>query len=271
MRSKQNDEMARMVDGYDSTVTVAEGLGAMHLVWIVIGLALAALGTNAVNLAAAEPSNLLRGVRAGAGLVFVMTLVVWIFWAVRSWSNLAHIGRQARLTLGAIVPRYVALFALAVVAGLVSLGTEQFRQPARTVAVVALVGSSAAFPVIARYLLRTFWVAGAGVGQPSGSPPVFLKIWVFASWKMFWLLVMTGMAGFDGRQVGMASIIAGVVAIAFGASGFRLMPMISERFDERLLGMINDVGGVDPNATVTSQEIESAWAESEAMVNFNTH
>lgn len=259
--------------GYDSTVTLADGLAAIHLVWIAIGLLLAGLGTNAFLLDVGEPSTLLRGVRAGAGLVMVMTVVVWVYWAIRNWSNLERVGRKARLTLSAIIPRYLGMLGVAVVAGLVALGVEGFRRPATALAAMAFIGSTAGFPVVARHLLRTFWSAGAPVGEAAGAPPVLVKIWLIAAWKLVWLLVLTGMSGLDSHQIGAASVVAGVVAIGLGASGFRLMPLISTRFDERLVGMIENVG-VDNSyrqPEVTSQQIQSAWADSEALVNFQGH
>lgn len=262
-----------MLDGYNSTVTVADGLRLVHVFWIAAGGVMLAVGATNVSSGAREPSTMVDALRSGAGLALVLTVVAWMFWAIQFWANIPRVGRKARLGIWDLSKPFLVTGTLAGIAGLVALGSESLRGRVGSAALLLFGLTLMILPRVALETMNLFWRSGTGVGEPSSGPPLPAKAWVGATWVLVLGVVVGGVADLDGRQAALGVIGLGLAAIAAGVCGVIVFPQMSERIDDRVSAIVSEVEGdaaPDDGVGVSDHQIESAWADSEGLVNFST-
>jgi hypothetical protein len=116
LQNKRQQKIVSMVDGYDSTVTISTGLRNVLLVWVLPGLAMALLGLAGIlnpgggALVQDSFSEMLFALRVGTSLLSLLTVVVSIVWAVRTWGNIRRVGKRARVGAWTVVKRHLAFF-----------------------------------------------------------------------------------------------------------------------------------------------------------------
>lgn len=263
-----------MVEGYNSSVTVAHGLRNVLLVWILPAAAMIVLGALAIvkpdaTWIGSSFASIATTLRIAVGFLSLVTTIASIVWMVRVWSNVRRVGKRAKVGALDLFKRHVGfvLLGMALLIGSVFSGNAA---PILALAGGVLLWIGVSFiPFLILAAMRLFWRAG--------SPPIGLEeelphygiVW-FASW--FGYSSMVGIAEVPELPILVASaliVLQGIACLVAAVTGARLVVEIAERQDERLQAIINQLGSEnDREKTVTSSQIESAWENSEGLVSF---
>lgn len=270
--NKRQKKIISMVDGYDSTVTISAGLRNLLLVWVLPGLAMIIVGfmgmlrTARSTFAVETFDAALVSLRFGSGLLSLVTIVVSIVWAARTWSNIRRVGKRAKVGAWGVIKRHGWFMLLAIMTGIMSL----FYPPLLLVSVGAMFFAFSVVPFLVLALVRLFWRTGSPpIGQEEDLPHYGI-LW-FVSWFIYSTLSGSGeYSGLSIDQVSVILIITGISCVTAAVTGAKLVTGISQRHDERLATIIGGLDLDQDEATeVTSRQIESAWADSENLVSFD--
>lgn len=263
-----------MVEGYSSAVTVSHCLRNLLFVWVLPAAAMIILGALAVvkpdaTWIGSSFASVAAALRVAVGFLSLATTITAIVWLVRVWSNVRRVGKRAKVGAFDLFKKHVGF----VVFGVVLLVASIFAgnaAPMLALAGIVFCWLGISFvPFLILAAIRLFW--------RSGSPPIGLEeelphygiVW-FASW--FGYSSLLGMAEIPELPVLAASlviILQGVSCLVAAVTGARLVVEIAERQDQRLGAIINRLGSEDEREkTVTSNQIESAWEDSETLVSF---
>ncbi|MFT7598359.1 MAG: hypothetical protein ACI8TP_001280 [Acidimicrobiales bacterium] len=275
--NKRQTKIVAMVDGYDSTVSISAGFRNVLLVWILPGIGM--LLASFIGLVRPGRSSFgddvfnttLLAIQAGMALLSLVTIIVAIIWAVRTWSNIRRLGKRAKIGALDVMKRHFIFFVSSVGLGLLSLFLESIRVPLLVVSALTMFLAFSFIPFLILALVRLFW--------RSGSPPIGLEeelphfglIW-FVTWFAYSTLAgsFTEYAGFSLTILSTVLLVAGFSCIVAAVTGAKLVTQISRRHDERLLSIISNLDlERDGKTEVTSSQIESAWENSESLVSFD--
>jgi hypothetical protein len=276
IQNERQQKIVRIVDGYDSTVSISAGLRNVLLVWVLPGLAMTFLGLGGIfaagggSLVRTSFTELVFAIRVGTGLLSMLTVIVSIVWSVRTWGNIRRLGKRAKIGVWDVLKRHGLFF----VASPVLLILGVFVNPVLFImGLIALYLAFSVGPFLVLAVIRLFW--------RTGSPPIGLEeelphygiVW-FTSWWIYTSLA--GLGEFEELSLRAASMItaaAGVSCVVAAITAAKLVTDISRRHDERLAAIVSSVelDTEDEQQEVTSQQIESAWAVSETLVSFDGH
>lgn len=276
LKNKRQAKIVEMIDGYDSTVTLATALRGILLVWLLPGLAFVILGGlgfgNSTRLMEDQHLRWLGAVRAGTVLLWVTTAVAAAFWAVRTWGNIRRLGKAARIGVFKIFMRHVWFFVSSIFFGVAAIVNSANARLFLTLSVLMGIVASAFVPSVMLAMVRLFWRSGSPIngGLVDELPPYgtawFATLYAYSSTEG--LYTVPQLAGYEN----LITIFSGLCCITAALTGAKLVLAISRRHDERLQMIITQVETDDSReASVTSNQIESAWASSENLVRFEIH
>ena len=264
-----------MVEGYSSAVTVSHCLRNLLLVWALPAAAMIIFGA----LAFAKPDATWIGssfasvavtLRVAVGFLSLITIITSIVWMVRIWSNVRRLGKRAKVGAFDLFKKHVGF----VIFGTILMVAAFFAGNAGPMLLIAggffLWLGFSFIPFLILAAIRLFW--------RSGSPPIGLEeelphygiVW-FGSWFAYSsLLGVAEVPELPVQAASLAIILQGVTCLVAALTGARLVVETAERQDERLGAIISRLGSdEDREKTVTSNQIESAWEDSEALVSFH--
>lgn len=264
-----------MVEGYSSAVTVSHCLRNLLLVWALPAAAMIILGSLAVvrpdaTWLGSSFSSVATALRVAGGFLWLLTVIMSIVWMVRVWSNVRRVGKRAKVGAFDLFKKHVGfvVFGMVLLVGAFFAGNAA---PMLALAGVFFMWLGFSFiPFLVLAAVRLFW--------RSGSPPIGLDeelphygiVW-FASW--FGYSSFLGLAEIPQVPIQIASLVLvlqGISCLVAAITGARLVVEIADRQDERLSAIINRLGSEDEREkTVTSNQIESAWEDSETLVSFH--
>ena len=276
LKNKRQAKIVEMIDGYDSTVTLATALRNVLLVWVLPGLALVILGGmgfgNSTRLMEDQHVRWLGAIRAGTVLLWAVTAVIAVFWAVRTWGNIRRVGKAARIGVWKIFMRHFWFFVSSIFFGVAAIVNSSDARLFIMLSLLMGLIASAFVPSVMLAMVRLFWRSGSPVngGLVDELPP----------YGTAWFATFYGYFSTDGLYTvpqlrsyeHLITIFSGLCCMTAALTGARLVSAISRRHDERLQMIIAQVESDDSReASVTSNQIESAWASSENLVRFEIH
>lgn len=276
LKNKRQAKIVEMIDGYDSTVTLATALRNILLVWVLPGLAFVILGGmgfgNSTRLMDDQHLRWLGAVRAGTVLLWVTTAVAAVFWAVRTWGNIRRLGKAARIGVFKIFMRHFWFFVSSIFFGVAAIVNSSNARLFIMLSVLMGIVASTFVPSVMLALVRLFWRSGSPIngGLVDELPPYgtawFASLYAYSSTEGMYAVPQ--LAGYEH----LITIFSGLCCITAALTGAKLVQAISRRHDERLKMIIAQVETDDSReASVTSNQIESAWASSENLVRFEIH
>ena len=263
-----------MIDGYDSTFTLTAALRNVLLVWTLPGLANVALGALLLSRSALvggeEGDRWLGAVQAGMLLLWVITTIVAILWAVRTWGNIRHVGKLARIGLWKILRRHVWFFVASI---FFAVGAAVNPTNGRVFLAFALLTSAIAgafIPALILETVRLFWRTGSPVnGGLVEELPHYGMLW-FASFVVYSSTNSAYTFPLTAANRSLLTMVSGGCCIIAAVTGAKLVTDISRRHDRRLEMIISQAEPDDQrDRSITSHQIESAWADSESLVRFD--
>lgn len=265
-----------MVDGYRSTATVATAMRNVFLIWTIPAVALALLGTLALDRHrySSVDDTVIRSIGAlqvSLSLLSFGTFVGCVVFAVMSWNNVRCVGKSTRIPYGDILKKHFSAFGLGIVSFVVSLFFADLAPVFRLIAILLWAYSGLFMWSWLFEIVRMLW--------RSGSPPVGYED-ELPHWGIVWmvsLLTYFGAVGYDEvsaaqpRLYAILTIVSGVSAFVAAILAARLVVAISQRHDARLTIILTqlDADSGNDGSLVTSKQIESAWERSQALVSFD--
>lgn len=279
-----------MIDGYDSVMTLSTALAAVFLLWIIPALGLMAIGalglasggTQVATDESIDSFNSAFGMAQGAqSLMGLLTGTLFVYWAFRARENVRRLGKRHRIGVADIFIRRLKALAVAFLALIVV-----FFVPIPSVQILGLIIFAGAFIYIS-FFVHSVTYATMQMLWRTSSPPVGLEnamphvglVW-FWSWALY--AITTGLSQNPAQQsdvvltINQLSVIAifqGVMLLIAVAAAARLVMGVAIRQEERL-GVImsyvdNDAPGDDTSSVVTTDQIQSAWDDSDRFISFN--
>ena len=278
LHNKRQQKIVKLVDGYDSSVTLAAVVRNVLLAWIPAGLVLVGTGIAELDpvrsdIAGLEIARLGDAARSGLGLLFVLTVVVVLAWVTRSRMNVKHLGKSPKVGLWKRIKTHV-LALLFGIAALVGTIIAPALAPILVVAGIALIFYAQLwFHLLMFDVVRMLWrTASPATGQEEDVPH-YAFVWL-VGWISFVGLLGLGDVRVDRLEVGgFVSIGAGLACIATAATGAMLAPAISRRQEDRLQSIIGGVEDDDDRSQkpVTTSQINDAWSASEGLIDLPGH
>ncbi|MDA3039407.1 MAG: hypothetical protein O3C27_07710 [Actinomycetota bacterium] len=276
LKNKRQAKIVEMVDGYDSTVTLATALRNVLLVWALPGLASVILGGmgfgNSSRLMADQHVRWLGAIRAGTVLLWVVTAITAAFWAVRTWGNIRRVGKAARIGVFKIFMRHFWFFVSSIFFGVAAIVNGSNARLFIMLSLLMGLIASAFVPSVILAMVRLFWRSGSPVnGGLVDELPPYGTVWFATFYAYFSTEGLYSVPELRDYEH-LITIFSGLCCMTAALTGARLVSAISRRQDERLEMIIAQVEIDDSReGNVTSHQIESAWANSESLVRFDIH
>lgn len=272
VRSKRQQQIVQMVEGYDSTFTISMALRNLFLLWTLYGLALvvfAALAfvANPLSEAANTTQRTVDAVRGGSLFLFLFTVVVAGAWYAKCVANVPRLGRKATIGVFARLKRHVMAFCL----GCMSLLFIFFIPSLAVLFVVAAIClffySQMWFHLLLLDIVRMLWSTSSPPNGQKEDVDHYVLVW-FGSWVMFISLLVSDAdaAGIDQQAMNGLTVLAGGACVVSAVLASRLVAEISRRQDARLFAIIREVDEAEEVKPVTDQDIAAAWNRSAGMI-----
>ncbi len=277
VRGERQQRIAAMVDGYESSVTLASGLRSVLVVWLALSAVRAVLGvltfvTDPTTELGETAVRLLASLQLGEGILIFVTLLVSAAWLVPTISNVDNLGERGSPDLwGRITSHVVAgLVAFAALFGIVML--PDLELPLTVLAVLAGFYAQLWVHLSIKSTFEMLWHTSRRPMDASDIDPPQIDRW-FAAWLVFSSAIIASeiwsLEGDIQSGVAVAQGVAGGLAAVYGIV---LTMSISARQDSRVLAIIeNDDDSFFESAPVTTGQIDSAWSSSEGLVSFPDH
>lgn len=271
IRNKRAEKIVAMVDGYDSITTIATALRNVFFVWVVAGIVMVGVGLISLGTAGVDESDrLLLSVRAGSGLLNLITVILSIVWAVKAWSNVRRLGKKARVGYGTIFLRHISAIPVILVAWIVAAVAPSTVRLVVVIMIGALIYMSLMTTVMTYQTVSMLWrTSSPPTGYEEGLPH-HAVVWVVTWTAYSSLLGVVESARFSTATNSLFVMLAGGFCIVAAGLASRLVMEIARRQDARLAMIISHVEDGEEATMITGVQIESAWAASESLVEFPT-
>ncbi len=274
--TRRQQRIAKMVDGYRSTITVAAALRNVFLIWTIPSVVLVLLGALALNrhrYSSIDDSvtRSISAIQVALSLLAFATFMTCVVFAVMSWNNVRCVGKSTKIAYWDIVKKHISAFFIGWACFVIAAIFNDLA-PVFAIAAVLLWTYSGMFLWSFLFeIVKMLWRSGsAPTGYEDELP----------HWGIVWMIALVGhfgVAGYD-EVVGAQPQLFAIMTIVSGACAFvaailaaRLVVAISLRHDARLTTILTqlDTDSGNDGSLVTSKQIESAWERSRALVSFD--
>ena len=282
----RQQRIAHLIDGYESTITLSAVTRSVLLVWLVPAAGMIFLGVRAYGVRS-DPtaqgfalsdefsSRLLSAIHFSSALLLVVTGAVLLMWTMRSWLNLARIGPKPAISIWPKLRLHLPGFAFGMV-GLLSrpvLGSDSRISGA--LLVVGLVGGLAIAPILLIDTYRAIWQRSTSPKSGSEELPASSVILIFSLAVAVTIVVLNKILGggvismsYDGAWF--LTTLQGLAIISASWTAASLLTEIARRQDLRLVYIVeSSAEEAAQSGIVTDAQIDSEWAESEGMIEFD--
>jgi len=271
MRSKRQQQIVQMVEGYDSTHSVSLALRNIFLLWVLYGAVLVIIGVMAftANPLSASGERLLRSLEAvlsGGAVFLLVTFVACGAWVAKSMANVRRLGRKATIGVLARVRKHILAGCFGFVALLFGFIITDLAIALFAVAGALFFYSQMWLHLVVLDVVRMLW---RGSSPPNGQHEDvdhYVLIW-FWSWVLFVSCLSADYTTVDMslRTFAAIALMGGGACIVSALLASRLVIEISKRQDARLFAIIREVDE-DYAPPVTDQDIAAAWNRSAGMI-----
>lgn len=271
MRSKRQQQIVAMVQGYDSTFTLALALRNLFLVWTLYGLAQMVFGFMAfaadpLSTSAGRAERTLQAVHTGGWVLLLFTFVVSGAWVAKSIANVRRLGRKAAIGVLGRIRRHILAMCFGFVAVMFGLFIPSLAIALFVVAFALFFYSQMWFHLVVLDVVKMLW---RGSSPPNGQQEDvdhYVLIW-FSTWVLFVSCLGADVSGADlaSRTFAAVSIVGGAACVVSAILASRLVIEISRRQDARLYAIIREVDE-EYAPPVTDEDIEAAWNRSAGMI-----
>jgi hypothetical protein len=272
MRSNRQQQIVRMVEGYDSTITVATALRNVFLVWVLYGLALLVFGliafaSNPLSESAATSRQTLEAVLSGGALLLLVTFVASGAWVARSVANVRRLGRTAHIGVVSRIRQHILAFCFGFVAVMFAVFIPALAVVFLLTAIGLFFYSQLWFHLVVLDVVRMLWRSSSPPNGQHEDVDHYVLIW-FWSWVLFFSCLTADLTNVDvsPRTFASLAIVGGVACVVAGILASRLVVEISKRQDARLFAIIREVDDEQYAPPVTDQDIAAAWNRSASMI-----
>jgi len=262
-----------MVDGYDSTRTLSEAL--KYVLWISVLVGVGMIGTGGLAAVSSSSSvedaqRYLVAIRTGPSILFLFTGLLCVAWMVRSRSNVRHLGKSKRIGVWKRIKAHLVAFVGAVLLTIGAFIVPDLGPLLVLLALVLILYSSMWFQFLMLDSVRMLWRTSAS-GQELGQEEDvahFVLIWFWAWITFAFALGVGDVPALAVPTRGLVSIIGGIALIVAAILAARVVVEISRRQDARLEAIMNNVDDdkAVSVAPVTTSQIQSAWLDSESLI-----
>ena len=260
-----------MVQGYDSTFTLALALRNLFLVWMLYGLAqlvfgIVAFAANPLSSSGASSERALQAVHTGGWVLLLFTFVLCGAWVAKSIANVRRLGRKVSIGVIGRVRRHILALCLGFVAVMFGLFIPGLSLVLFVLAFALFFYSQMWAHLVVLDVVKMLW---SGSSPPNGQQEDvdhYVLIW-FSSWVLFFSCMGADVSGADltPQTFAAVSIVGGGACVVSGILASRLVIEISRRQDARLFAIIREVDD-EYAAPVTDQDIAAAWNRSAGML-----
>jgi hypothetical protein len=272
IHNKRQQKLIKMVEGYESTITMAAMVRNTMVIWSLYSLVLIATGFTTLSAsdtttAGRRAIRMAEAIRNGSGLLFVITIIITVAWLSRCRMNVKHLGKSPKIGVWLRLKSHVGA---AVLGGFTLL--MALLSPGNATLFVML---TAGLWVYASLWLQFLMLDTVRMLWRTSSPPTpqeeDLPHYAFA-WIVSWVLFSSTIGLEEGvdltsTQLAPLSIFSGITCLVASATMARLVMAVSTRQDRRLEAIITDNEDFDATLTpVTTSQIAKAWNDSENLI-----
>lgn len=272
MRSKRQQQIVQMVEGYDSTFSVSMALRNVFLLWTLYGMSLIVFGVlafsaNPLSESSVTTQRTLDAIRSGSVPLFLFTLVVCGGWVAKSVANVHRLGRKASIGVFARLKRHILAGCFGLVALMFAIIIPPLTIALVLVAVALFFYSQMWLHLLLLDAVKMLWGTSSPPNGQHEDVDHYVLIW-FWSWVIFVSLLATDTSPTDvpARTMDGLLILAGAACVVSAVLASQLVMTISKRQDARLFAIIHEVDDGAETKPVTDQDIAAAWSRSAAFI-----
>ena len=272
MRSKRQQQIVQMVEGYDSTFSISVALRNVFLVWTLYGMGLLIFGilafaANPLSDGGATSQRTIDAVRSGSVPLFLLTFVFCGGWMAKSIANVHRLGRKASLGVLARLRQHILAGCFGFVAFMFAFLIPPLAVAFVLVAVALFFYSQLWVHLLLLDAVKMLWGTSSPPNGQHEDVDHYVLIW-FWSWVLFISLLATDVSPTDvpARTMDGLMVVAGGACVVSALFASRLVMTISKRQDARLFAIIHEVDDGAETKPVTDQDIAAAWNRSASFI-----